>query len=224
MLLSRELQTPWGALAPGPGPCGLIHTQFSSVQSLSRVQLFVTPRTAAGQASLSITNTQGLLTLMSIESVMPSSHLILCHPLFLLPSMFPSIRVFSSESALRIRWPKHWSCSFSIRLISSTAGVSHLLACKPPASLSPAGSGSGRSAGSLLAQATRISPLSEYRLSAHSRSALGPISSPCCLLPPQSLTLSFQPQVTVKPTAPVALEGHATTPPHSTPIPVYFSS
>ena len=167
----------------------------------------------------------GLLTLMSIESVMPSSHLILCRPLLLLPSIFPSIRVFSNESALCIRWPKYWSCSFSTQ-----AHLQHCW-CQPPAGvqasclpLSPAGSGSGRSAGSLLAQATLISPLSEYRLSAHSRSALGPISSPCCLLPPQSLTLSFQPQVTVKPTAPVALEGHATTPPHSIPIPVYFSS
>ena len=78
---------------------------FSSVQSLSRVQLFVTPWTTARQASLSITNSQTLLKLMSIESVMPSNHLILCRPLLLLPSIFPSIRVFSNQSALRIRWP-----------------------------------------------------------------------------------------------------------------------
>ena len=87
--------------------------QFSSVQSLSRVRLFVTPWTAAHQASLSITNSHSLLKLMSIESVMPSNHLILCHPL-LLPSIFPSIRVFSTESALGIRWPKYRSFNFSI--------------------------------------------------------------------------------------------------------------
>ena len=87
---------------------------FSSVQSLSRVWTFVTPWTTACQASLSITNSQGLLKLMSIESVMPSNHLILCHPLLLLPSIFPSIRVFSNESALRIRWPKYWNLSFNI--------------------------------------------------------------------------------------------------------------
>ena len=84
-----------------------------SVQSLSRIRLFETPWTAARQASLSITNSQSLLKLMSFESVMPSNHLILCHPL-LLPSIFPSIRVFSIESALRIRWPKYWSFSFNI--------------------------------------------------------------------------------------------------------------
>ena len=80
-----------------------------SVQSLIRVPLFAIPRTTAHQASLSITNSRSLLKLMSIESVMPSSHFILCHPLLLLPSSFPSIRVFSSESALCIRWPKYWS-------------------------------------------------------------------------------------------------------------------
>ena len=84
------------------------------VQSLSHDQLFVTPQTAACQASLSITNSQSLSKLMSIESVMPSNHLILCHSLFLLPSIFPSIRVFSNGSALRIRWPKYWSFSFYI--------------------------------------------------------------------------------------------------------------
>ena len=87
---------------------------FSSVQSLSRVGLFVTPRTTARQASLSITNSRSLPKLMSIESVMPSNHLILCRPLLLLPSIFPSIRVFSNQSALRIRWPKYWSFSFNI--------------------------------------------------------------------------------------------------------------
>ena len=87
--------------------------QFSSVQSLSHVRLFVTPWIAARQASLSITNTQSSPKLMSIESVMPSSHLILCHPLHLPPSIFPSTRVFSNESALHIRWPKYWSFSFS---------------------------------------------------------------------------------------------------------------
>ena len=87
---------------------------FSSVQSLSPVQLFVTPWTAARQASLSITNSRSLPKLMSIESMMPSNHLILCHPLLLQPSIFPSIRVFSNESALRIRWPKYWIFSFNI--------------------------------------------------------------------------------------------------------------
>ena len=86
-------------------------SDFSSVQSL---RLFVTPWTAACQASLSITNFRSLLKLMSIELVMPSNHLILCRPLLLLPSIFPSIRVFSSESVLHIRWPNHWSFSFSI--------------------------------------------------------------------------------------------------------------
>ena len=88
--------------------------QFSSVQLLSHVQLFVTPWTAACQASLSITNSQSLLKLMSIESVMPFNHLILCHPFLLPPSIIPSIRVFSNESVLHIRWPKYWSFSFSI--------------------------------------------------------------------------------------------------------------
>ena len=88
--------------------------QFSSVQSLSRVQLLETPWTAAHQTSLSITNSRSLLKFMSIESVMPSNHFIICRPLLLLPSIFPSIRVFSNESALRIRWPKYWSFIFSI--------------------------------------------------------------------------------------------------------------
>ena len=88
--------------------------QFSSVHSLSHVQLFATPWIAACQASLSITNSQILLKLMSIKSVMPSNHLILCHPLLLLPSICPSIRVFSNESVLCIRWPKYWNFSFII--------------------------------------------------------------------------------------------------------------
>ena len=93
-----------------------------SVQSLSRVQLFATPWTAACQASLSITNSQNLPKLMSIESMVPSNHLILCHPL-LLPSIFPSIRVFSNESVLHIRWPKYWSFSFSISPSSESSGL-----------------------------------------------------------------------------------------------------
>jgi len=87
---------------------------LSSGQSLSCVWLFVTPWTAAHQASLSITNSRSLLRLLSIESVLPSNHLIICHPLLLPPSILPSIRVFSSESVLHIRWPKYWSFSFSI--------------------------------------------------------------------------------------------------------------
>ena len=90
--------------------------QFSSLQSLSRVRLFLTPRTAAHQAPLSITNSWSFLKLMSMESVMPSNHLILCYPLFLLHSIFPSIRVFSNDLPLPIRWPKYWHFSFSISL------------------------------------------------------------------------------------------------------------
>ena len=94
-----------------------------SVQSLSRVWLFATPWTAAGEASLSITNSRSLLKLMSIESVMPSNHLILCHRLLLPPSIFPSIRVFSIESVLHIRWPKYWSFSFSINPSNEYSGL-----------------------------------------------------------------------------------------------------
>ena len=94
----------------------------SSVQFLSHVPLFVTPRTAACQASLSITNSQSLLKLMSIKLVMPSNHLILCHPL-LLPSIFPSFRVFSKESVLCIRWPKYWSFSLSISPSNEYSGL-----------------------------------------------------------------------------------------------------
>ena len=97
--------------------------KFSSVQLLSCVRLFATPWTAARQASLSITNSQSLLKFMSIESVMPSNHLILCHPLLLLPSIFPSIRVFSNELVLRIRWPKYWSFSFSISPSNEYSGL-----------------------------------------------------------------------------------------------------
>ena len=92
----------------------VILSELSSAQWLSHVQLYATSSTTAHQASLSITNSQSLLKFMSIESVMPSSHLTLCHPLLLLHSFFPSIGVFSNESALRIRWPKYWSFSFSI--------------------------------------------------------------------------------------------------------------
>ena len=95
----------------------------SSVQSLSCVRLLVTPWTAACQASLSITKSQSLLKLMSVKSVLPSSHLILCCPLLLLPSMFPSIRVFLNESLLHIRWPKYWSFSFSISLSNEYSGL-----------------------------------------------------------------------------------------------------
>jgi len=94
-----------------------------SVQLLSRVQLFVTPWTAARQASLSITNSQSLLKLTSIESVMPSNHLILCHPLLLPPSVFPSIMVFSNESVLHIIWPKYWSFSVSISPPNEYSGL-----------------------------------------------------------------------------------------------------
>ena len=96
---------------------------FHSVQQLSRVRLFATPWTAARQAYLPITNSRSLLKLMSIEWVMPSKHLILCRPLLLLPSVFPNIRVFSTESVLRIRWPKYWSFSFSISLCSEYSGL-----------------------------------------------------------------------------------------------------
>ena len=95
-------------------PLNIIFIQFSSVQSFSHVRFFATPWTAAHQASLSITNSQSPPKPMSIESVMPSNHLILCYPLLLLPSIFPSIRVFSNESALCIRWPMYWSFNFNI--------------------------------------------------------------------------------------------------------------
>ena len=96
---------------------------FCSVQSLSHVRLFETPWTAARQTPLSIINSQSLLKLMSTELVMPSNHLILCHPLLFLPPIFPSIRVFSNESALCIRWPKYWSFSFSINPSNEYSGL-----------------------------------------------------------------------------------------------------
>ena len=97
--------------------------ECSSVQSLSHVQLFATSWTAVSQASLSITNSWSLLKLLSIKLVMPSNHLILFHPLLLLPSIFPSIRVLSNESALRIRWPEYWSFSFSISPSNEYSGL-----------------------------------------------------------------------------------------------------
>ena len=101
----------------------IIMKNTSSVQSFSRVWLFATPWTTACQASLSITNSQSLPILMSIESVMPSNHLILCCPLLLPPSIFPSIRVFSNESVLCIRWPKYWSFSFNISPSNEYSGL-----------------------------------------------------------------------------------------------------
>ena len=98
-------------------------TTFSSVQLLSHVQLFATPWTAACQASLSITNSWSLFKLMSIESVMPSNHLILCRSLLLSPSMFPTIRVFSNESVLHVRWPKYWSFNFSVSPSNEYSGL-----------------------------------------------------------------------------------------------------
>ena len=100
-----------------------IYIYISSVQSLSHVSLFVTPWTAAHQAFLSITNSGSLLKLISIKSVMVSNHLILCRPLLLLPSVFPSIRVFSNESVFLIRWPKYWSFSFSISPSNEYSGL-----------------------------------------------------------------------------------------------------
>ena len=99
------------------------HLSFSSVQLLSRVQLFATPLTTAHQASLSITNSWSPPKPMSVESMMPSNHLILCRPLLLLPLIFPSIRVFSNESALHIKWPKYWSFSFNISPSNEYSGL-----------------------------------------------------------------------------------------------------
>ena len=101
----------------------LLNLSYLVVQSLSHVRLFVAPWTAALQASLSFTISWSLLKLISIESVMPSNHLIFCHPLLLLPSIFPSIRVFSNESVLHIRWPKYWSFSFSISPSNEYSGL-----------------------------------------------------------------------------------------------------
>ena len=123
MSISFRSMSPIGSVSLEKSNRGMPILQFSSVHSLSHVQLFVTPQTAAHQASLSITNSQSLLRLMSIELVMPSSHLILCHPLLLMPSIFPSIRVFSYESLLCIRWPKYWRFSFSIRPSIENSGL-----------------------------------------------------------------------------------------------------
>ena len=117
MTFREEGSLPVGAPVLSPG-----REQFSSVQSLSCIRLFTTPWTAARQASL-ITIFRSLLKLMSIASAMPSNHLILCHPLLLPPSVFPSIRVFSNESVLRIRWPKYWSFSFTISPSNEYSGL-----------------------------------------------------------------------------------------------------
>ena len=129
----RNITYTWG---PPPYSSGILITSFwlplstspreskiSSVQSLSSVRLFATPWTAARQASLSVTNPSSLTKCMPIESVMPSNHLILCRPLLFLPSIFPSIRIFSNESALDIRWPKLWSFSFSISPSNEHSGL-----------------------------------------------------------------------------------------------------
>ena len=116
--LECDHPTPPQALSPWECPA-----QFSSVQSLSRVWLFATPWIAARQASLSITNTRSSLRFTSIELVMPSSHLILCHPLLLLPPIPPSIRVSSSESTVCMRWPKYWSFSFNISPSNEQSGL-----------------------------------------------------------------------------------------------------
>ena len=105
------------------GASSLLVLVSLSVRSRSHVWSFATPWTAARQASLSITNSQRLLKLMSIKSVMPSNHLILCHPLLLLPSIFPNIKIFSSESVLHNRWPKYWSFSFSISPSNEYSGL-----------------------------------------------------------------------------------------------------
>ena len=119
--------TPGDLSNPGIEPTSLgspaSAVQFSSVQLLSHAQLFATPWTAAHQASLSITSSWNLLKFMSIESVMPSNHFILCYPLLLPPSIFPSISVFSNESVLRIRWPKYWSFSFNISPSNEYSGL-----------------------------------------------------------------------------------------------------
>ena len=133
-LVSDAIQASHPLLSPSPPAFSLSQHQglfkwvssshqFSSVQSLSHVRLFATPCTAARQASLSITNSRSPHKSMSIESMMPSNHLILCHPLLLLPSVFPNIKVFSSESVLRIRWPKYWSFSFSISPSNEHSGL-----------------------------------------------------------------------------------------------------
>ena len=121
--LSQPRGVGWGGRWEGGSKGWGYMYQFSSVQSLSHVRLFATPWTAACQASLSITNSGSLPKLMSIELVMPSNHLILCHPLLLPPSILPGIRVFSNESALCLRWPKYWSFSFSISPSNVCSGL-----------------------------------------------------------------------------------------------------
>ena len=131
MIVSHPLEMPmWDhvqAIVPSGGDYFILQPQVSmtdyQLSSVARVWFFATPWTAARQASLSITSSQSLLKLMSIESVMPSNHVILCHPPFLLPLVFPSIRVFSSESVLHVRWPKYWSFSFSISPSSEYSGL-----------------------------------------------------------------------------------------------------
>ena len=120
-ILLGEAMHVWGQRAQEKTLHLLLNIQ--SVQALSCVQLFATPWTAACQASLSITNSRSLLKLLSIELVMPSNHLILCRPLLLPPSIFPSIKDFSNESALHIRWPKYWSFSFSISPSNEHSGL-----------------------------------------------------------------------------------------------------
>ena len=122
MVLSSQHPHPLIHLCPFVPPL-IIMSSRSSVQLLSRVRLFVTSWTAACQASLSFSISQSLCKLMSIQSMMPSNHLILCHPLFLLPSIFPNIRVFSSKLVLCIRWPKYWSFSFSISPSNEYSGL-----------------------------------------------------------------------------------------------------
>ena len=123
----------WGLFCGECSMCTWECVQFSSVQLLSRVWLFAIPWTAVRQTSLSITNSRRLLKLMSIESVMPSNHFILFHPRRLLPSIFPSIRVFSNESVLPIRWPKYWSFSFSISPFNEYSGlISFRMGCLDP--------------------------------------------------------------------------------------------
>ena len=121
--MSQKIESEIHFLSQKPDQSFCNRYQFSSVQSLSSVQLFASPRTSARQASISITNSQSLLKLMSIKLVVPSNHLILHHPLLLLPSVFPSLRVFSKESVLCIRWPKYWSFSFSISPSNEYSGL-----------------------------------------------------------------------------------------------------
>ena len=126
---SSDLKYKWSDLHALIENLRVISIAFSSVQLLSRIRLFATPWIAARQASLSITNSWSSPRPTSIESVMPSSHLILCHPLLLLPPVPPSISVFSNESTLHMRWPKYWSFSFSIIRPNSNTDTSHHFSC-----------------------------------------------------------------------------------------------